>query len=208
MNQIHPTAIIHDNVEIGDNNIIGAYSVIGDNVVIGSNNNIGNHCDIGGPFWRNNKANYCGKVIIGDNNMIVHGVTILSPYEKKETRIGNFNQIFSHSLIGHDVRIQNHVFMAAGSKILGVCNIKNFVTLGADCCIRERITIFRSAIIGMGSAVIRNVSPYNIVAGVPARSLGYKKRAEIIKRSLKRKLSKLIKKIYKIILTFLRGVLK
>ena len=52
-NFIHPTAIIGDNVILGDNNYIGAYCIIGDQA---------EHK----KYWLQPK----GKVIIGNGNMI------------------------------------------------------------------------------------------------------------------------------------------
>ena len=52
MNNIHPTAIIGDNVILGDNNIIGAY------------------CVIGGPYWCAGRDQCNGNVHIGDGNTI------------------------------------------------------------------------------------------------------------------------------------------
>jgi len=154
MNNIHPTAIIGKNVELGNNNIIGAY------------------CIIGGPYWCAGKDQCNGKVYIGDNNTIVHNVIILSPYRTKETRIGNYNEIYSQNFIGHDAQIGNHVIMTAGCSLAGVVTIQDHVNLGIGTRIHQRIIIGQGAMLGMGAVVVRDVYPYDKVAGVPAKSLG------------------------------------
>jgi len=154
MNQIHPTAIIGDNVELGDNNIIGAY------------------CVIGGPYWTANKDKYNGKVYIGNNNTIVHHVIILSPFRTKETRIGNWNEIYSQNFIGHDTQIGNHILMTAACRLAGVVTIQDYVNLGIGTKIHQRLVIGEGAMLGMGCVVVRDVSPYDKVAGIPAKSLG------------------------------------
>lgn len=40
-NNVHPTAIVHESVKIGNNNIIGAYTVISADCIIGNHNIIG-----------------------------------------------------------------------------------------------------------------------------------------------------------------------
>ncbi|HSG61669.1 MAG TPA: hypothetical protein VLA24_09570, partial [Pseudomonadales bacterium] len=60
-NDIHPTAIIYDCVDIGRGNKIGAYAVIGSNGEI-----------------RNCKE-FNGRVVIGDGNVISEHVTIQRP---------------------------------------------------------------------------------------------------------------------------------
>lgn len=194
MNQIDPTAIIGDNVELGDNNIIGAY------------------CVIGGPYWSNawegeKHDQRAGKVIIGDNNLIVHQVTILSPLRTKETRIGNNNRIYSHNFIGHDVRIYNRIIMTAGCLLAGMVTIQNQVNLGMGTAIKERLTIGQGAQLGMGSVIIRDVLPYDKVVGNPARSIGlntanidrYVSQTTGIKKLIYKLVMKIWNKIYKII---------
>jgi len=154
MNNIHPTAIIGDNVVLGDNNIIGA------------------NCVIGGEYWCAGEDKCNGKVFIGDNNTIVHGVVILSPYRTKETRIGDFCEIYSGNFIGHDAQIGNHVIMTAGCKLAGVVTIHDWVNLGVGTNIHQRKTIGEGAMLGMGCVIIEDVKPYGKVVGVPAKEIG------------------------------------
>ena len=154
MNNIHSTAIIGSNVELGDNNIIGPY------------------CVIGGPYWTAGKDLCNGKVYIGDNNTIVNAVIILSPFRTEETRIGNYNEIYSQCFIGHDAQIGDHVIMTAACRLAGVCTIQDFVNMGIGTKIHQRIVIGEGAMLGMGSVIIHNVLPYDKVAGVPAKSIG------------------------------------
>ena len=157
MNQIHDTALIGDNVVIGDGNIIAAY------------------CIIGGPYYRDNKDCNKGKVFIGNNNTIGPHAIIASPMNTKETRIGNDNGIYDHVYIGHDVRIYNHVTITASSALGGHTVIRNHAFLGLGTVTHPRISVGRAAMVGMGSVVIRNVMPSDKVVGVPARSLGFVK---------------------------------
>jgi len=155
MNHIHPTAIIGSNVELGNDNIIGAY------------------CIIGGPYYTANKNLCNGKIYIGNNNTIVHSVIILSPFRTTETRIGDWNEIYSQNFIGHDVIIGNHVIMTAACRIAGVVTIEDYVNLGIGTKIHQRMTIGEGAMLGMGSVIVKGVLPYDKVVGVPAKSIGY-----------------------------------
>ena len=154
MNSVHSTAIIGKNVILGDNNIIGAY------------------CVIGGPYWCAGEDLCNGKVYIGNNNTIVHHVVILSPYRTKSTVIGDYNEIYSQNFIGHDAHLGNHIIMTAGCSLAGVVTIQDKVNLGIGTRIHQRVTVGQGAMLGMGSVVVRDVLPYDKVAGVPAKSLG------------------------------------
>ncbi len=76
MNSIHRTAVIGENVRLGNGNVVEPYAVITGNVVIGDNNWIGPHVVIGAPpehrehhpipFINFNP----GQIVIGSRNVI------------------------------------------------------------------------------------------------------------------------------------------
>ncbi len=54
----------------------------------------------------------------------------------------------------------------------GVITIEEDVWIGANCVITPNVTIGRGAVVGAGAVVTRDVEPYAIVGGVPARVIG------------------------------------
>ncbi|MBF0124904.1 MAG: CatB-related O-acetyltransferase [Magnetococcales bacterium] len=67
----------------------------------------------------------------------------------------------------------------------GPTTIGNDVWIGYDCSIREGVTVGDGAIIGMKALVAKDVPPYSVVGGVPARILRYRFSQKIIERLLK-----------------------
>lgn len=65
--------------------------------------------------------------------------------------------------------------------------IGNDVWIGNNVLIKSGIIIGDGAIIGMGSIVTKNVEPYSIVAGVPAKIIKYRFEPQIIKKLLDQK---------------------
>ena len=55
--------------------------------------------------------------------------------------------------------------------IAGRVKIENFASIGANSTILPDITIGQGAIVGAGAVVTKNVKPYEVVAGNPARFL-------------------------------------
>ena len=153
-NKIHPTAIIYDNVEMGMNNTIGAYAVIG-----------------GDGEIRDTIGEYKGRVVIGDNNIISEHVTIQRPYEKSQTIIGNNNYIMVHAHVSHDVVIGDNTEICGGSMLLGYCKIEDNARLKVGCIVRNRITVGKNSIVGMGSVVVKSVEQNTTVVGNPAKPL-------------------------------------
>jgi len=151
-NNIHKTAIIYSNVQLGTGNTIGAFCVIGSNGEI-----------------RGTK-DFNGRVIIGDNNIISEMVTIQRPAnETQRTAIGSNNLIMAHTHIGHDVTIGNNTELCTGTIVGGYAQIKDGAKIKLGVTIRNRIIIGERALIGMGSIVVKNVESDSIVKGNPAK---------------------------------------
>ena len=153
-NFIHPTAIIGDNVILGDNNYIGAYCIIGDPA---------EHK----KFWGEKK----GTVIIGDNNIITGLVTIDAGTEEP-TIIESNCFIMKHAHIGHDCWIGSNVTISCGAKIGGHSIIKPYSNIGLNAVLHQFTTIERGCMIGASAFIKGETEEFTKYAGVPARKIG------------------------------------
>jgi len=111
---------------------------------------------VGERTWIGDHANICaeaGHIIIGKACLIANAVTIISCTHgiKPDT------YMFDQPLIRQDVHIGDDVWIGAGVTVLPGSQI------GAG------------AIVGAGAVVRGTVEPYDIVVGVPARSIGSRK---------------------------------
>ncbi len=152
-NYIHQTAIIYPNVKLGTGNYIGAYSVIGSN----------------GEIRGVNQNTFEGFVSIGNNNVISEHVTIQRPYNRAATYVGDNNIIMAHSHIGHDAIIGNNTEICTGVIIGGYAIIKDDVKLKLGVTVRNRITVNKGALVGLGGVVVKEVKAGAVVYGNPAR---------------------------------------
>ena len=156
-NEIHPTAIIYEDVELGDNNYIGAY------------------CIIGAPpehkkHWDN--PNPWSKVIIGNNNVITGLVTIDGCTDGQGTIIKDNCFIMKHAHIGHDCTINNNVTISCGAKIGGHSVIGEKSNIGLNAVLHQFSNIKVGCMIGASAFFKGESEPYTKYAGVPAKSLG------------------------------------
>jgi len=70
----------------------------------------------------------------------------------------------------YNAKIPNGVNWSSHKKT----NIGNDVWIGTKSVILSNITIGEGAIIGAGSVVVKNVEPYEIVGGVPAKHIRFR----------------------------------
>ncbi|MBQ3060411.1 MAG: acyltransferase [Desulfovibrio sp.] len=89
-------------------------------------------------------------------------------------------EIGAHTAIGPGtvIRAANHRFERKDTPIMrqghqpGEVIIESDVWIGANCVITPDVRIGRGAVVGAGAVVTRNVAPFSIVGGVPARLIG------------------------------------
>lgn len=178
MNDIHPTAIITGEVEIGTGNTIGPHVVICGPCKIGDNNWIGPGVVIGTPgeyqgrphatSWTEGSG---GFVSIGSNNVLREYVTVhVSP--NSETKIGNGCYVMSKTYIPHDAVLEDNAKLASMVILGGFVHIGESAYLGMGAIVHQRLVIGAGAMVGMGSVVTRNVPPLAKSYGVPAKVIG------------------------------------
>lgn len=146
--------------EIGD----GRGVFIGDNCVIYPRNRL-----VLGDLNANRDAN----IVLGNNVLINAGGYISG---EGGLEIGNF------VLIGPNVNILSagHEFGDCDKPIqkqgltYGKIKIEDDAWIGAGSVVLQGLTIGRGAVVGAGSVVTRNVPPYAIVIGNPARIVKYR----------------------------------
>lgn len=125
---------------------------------IGKNVFIDEHC-----YFR-----YPWKIFISDNVVINRGCNFYPSFENSDSKIA----------IGNDVVIgPGVVFFGAGhapdsttrNNISESIEIKANAYIGGNSIIRYGVTIGENSVIGAGSVVVKDVTPFSIFAGNPAK---------------------------------------
>ena len=86
-------------------------------------------------------------------------------------KIGNGVKINIGAHIHHDCKIGKYVTIAPKALLLGNVNVGEHAYIGGNATIKQRIKIGKGAIVGAGAVVTKNVKNFDIVAGVPAKSI-------------------------------------
>lgn len=113
-----------------------------------------------------------GSLVLGDN-------VAVSPCAHLGADAGRI-EIGAHTAIGPGtvIRAANHRFERQDLPIMrqghqpGQVIVEEDVWIGANCVITPDVRIGRGAVVGAGAVVTRNVAPFTIVGGVPAKLIG------------------------------------
>ncbi|MBE9019663.1 acyl-ACP--UDP-N-acetylglucosamine O-acyltransferase [Chroococcidiopsidales cyanobacterium LEGE 13417] len=185
---IHHTAAIHPGAELHPTVEVGPYAVIGREVKVGPETTIGAHVVLEGPTEigaRNQifpgaaiglepqDLKYDGgssMVKIGDGNRIREYVTINRATRTGETTIiGNNNLLMAYAHVGHNCIIEDSVTIANGVALAGHIHIESRATISGVLGVHQFVHIGKLAMVGGMSRIARDVPPYMLVEGNPAR---------------------------------------
>jgi UDP-2-acetamido-3-amino-2,3-dideoxy-glucuronate N-acetyltransferase len=147
------TAIVDDGAEIGEGSRVWHFVHVCGGARIGKGVSLGQNVFIG------------NKVIIGDNCKIQNNVSVYDNVYLEDGVFCGPSMVFTNvynprSLIERKDQYLDTV-------------VKRGATLGANCTIVCGVTIGEYAFIGAGSVINKDVKPYALMVGVPARQIGW-----------------------------------
>lgn len=185
---IHPTAVVHSGAELHPTVQVGAYAVIGEQVKVGPGTQIGAHVVLEGriEIGARNQI-FPGAVIgsepqdlkydgslnlikIGDNNRIREYVTINRATRAGEaTILGNENLLMAYVHVAHNCHLEDQVIIANAVSLAGHVHIESQARISGILGIHQFVHIGRLAMVGAMSRIDRDVPPFMLVEGNPAR---------------------------------------
>ena len=186
---IHPTAIIENNVILGKNVTIEAFAVIKSEVKIGDDCKISSHAVIE-PFVEMGQGNIVhphvvlgglpqdisfntstvSLLTIGDNNVFREGFTAHRATLKNEsTVIGSDCYFMNNSHVAHDCKIGNKTIFANNVAIGGFVEIGDNVFMGGAVVVHQFCRIGSYAIVQGTTGLNKDVIPFMLIAGYPAK---------------------------------------
>jgi UDP-2-acetamido-3-amino-2,3-dideoxy-glucuronate N-acetyltransferase len=151
--QAHPTAIIDEGCEIGAGTKIWHFSHIMPNCKVGENCNIGQNVVIS------------PEVVLGKNVKVQNNVSIYSGVTCEDDVFLGPSMVFTNVINPRSALNRRNQF----AKTI----VRKGASIGANATIICGNEIGEFALIGAGAVVTKSVAPYALVAGNPARQMGW-----------------------------------
>ncbi len=150
---VHPTAIVDDGAQIGEGSRIWHWAHVCSGAQIGKDCSLGQNVFVG------------NKVTIGNNVKIQNNVSVYDNVTLEDDVFCGPSMVFTNvynprSAVPRKNEYRNTL-------------VKRGATLGANCTIVCGVTIGEYAFVGAGAVVNRDVPAYALMAGVPAKHIGW-----------------------------------
>jgi UDP-2-acetamido-3-amino-2,3-dideoxy-glucuronate N-acetyltransferase len=153
---IHPTAIIDPGASIGEGTRVWHW------VHVCAGARIGADCSLGQNVFVGNR------VAIGRNVKIQNNVSVYDNVTLEDDVFCGPSMVFTNVYNPRSAVSRKHEYRDT--------LVKRGATLGANCTIVCGVTIGEHAFVGAGAVVNRDVAPFALVVGVPARQVGWMSR--------------------------------
>ncbi|HWA34492.1 MAG TPA: acyl-ACP--UDP-N-acetylglucosamine O-acyltransferase [Cyclobacteriaceae bacterium] len=187
----HPLANVHPEAVIGNNVIIEPFATIQKNVVIGDGSWIGPNAVVweGSRIGKNVKIypgasvssipqdlKFAGEqteTFVGDNTVIRESVTISrGTADKHKTVIGKNCLLMAYVHIAHDCIIGNNCIFANAVQVAGHVTIEDWAIIGGASALHQFVKVGAHVMLSGGSLVRKDVPPYTKAAREPLTYAG------------------------------------
>ncbi|MBU1962819.1 MAG: acetyltransferase [Gammaproteobacteria bacterium] len=150
---IHPTAIVDEGAQIGEGSRIWHWAHVCAGAIIGKGVSLGQNVFVG------------HKVVIGARCKIQNNVSVYDNVTLEEGVFCGPSMVFTN--------VYNPRSLVERKSEYRDTLVKKGATLGANCTIVCGITIGEFAFIGAGAVINKDVKPYALMVGVPAKQIGW-----------------------------------
>lgn len=150
---IHPTAIIDEGAQIGEGTRIWHWVHVCGQALIGSGCSLGQNVFVGND------------VVIGNNVKIQNNVSVYDAVTLEDDVFCGPSMVFTNVYNPRSAVERKNEYRRT--------LVRKGATLGANCTIVCGTTIGEHAFVAAGAVITRDVPAYALMAGVPARQIGW-----------------------------------
>jgi UDP-2-acetamido-3-amino-2,3-dideoxy-glucuronate N-acetyltransferase len=153
----HESSYIDENVVIGDDTKVWHFSHVLSGSEIGNNCSFGQNCVVG------------PKVTIGNGVKVQNNISIYEGVEVEDDVFLGPSMVFTNVINPRAFIIRKEEFKKTV--------LKKGCSIGANATVVCGVTIGEYALIGSGAVVNKDVKPYALMVGIPAKQIGWVSKA-------------------------------
>lgn len=175
---IGPNVVIESDCVIGDDSLIEANAVILNGTKIGRNVIIHPGVVLGTPGFGYERQSDGTLIdfpqiagIVIEDNVEIGANTCIDRGALGDTLIHSGTKIDNLVHISHNVEIGHDCMVPAHATLGGSVTVGDRTWIGLGSTVREKLSIGKDSLVGMGAVVVKNVGDGVVVAGVPAQVL-------------------------------------
>ena len=150
---IHPSAIVDAGAQIGEGSRVWHFAHVCAGARIGKGVSLGQNVFVG------------NKVVIGDQCKVQNNVSVYDNVTLEEGVFCGPSMVFTNVYNPRALIERKHEYRPT--------LVKRGATLGANSTIVCGVTVGEFAFVGAGAVINKNVPPYALMVGVPARQVGW-----------------------------------
>jgi UDP-2-acetamido-3-amino-2,3-dideoxy-glucuronate N-acetyltransferase len=150
---LHPSAIVDEGAQIGEGSRVWHFVHVCGGARIGKGVSLGQNVFVG------------NKVTIGDKCKIQNNVSVYDNVTLEEGVFCGPSMVFTN--------VYNPRSLIERKNEYRDTLVKKGATLGANCTIVCGVTVGEYSFVGAGAVINKDVNPYSLMVGIPARQIGW-----------------------------------
>lgn len=186
---IHPTAVVEKGAQLAEGVAVGPFCYVGPKVRLGAGTRLIGHATVvgrttlgeGNIVWPYatlgsdpQDLKFRGEdseLVVGDRNEIRENATLHKGTANGGgvTRVGSDNLIMVGVHVAHDCKVGSHVILANNVQLAGHIVVEDHAAIAGVSAVHHFVTVGRYAYVAGMTRVVRDVPPFMVVEGNPAR---------------------------------------
>ncbi len=167
---VGPFVVIEAGVRVGENAVIQTGSVLHSGSIIGAGCRVGPYVVVGGEPMDTAFRGEPSFTVLESRVTLREFVTVhRASGEGNETRVGADTLVMSSAHVSHNVQVGQNCVLTTQVQLGGHAQVGDYAVLGAAAMVHQHCRIGTQVMLGAGGAANRDVLPFSMATGNPAR---------------------------------------
>jgi len=167
---VGPSVVIEDGVQVGADAVIETGSVLHAGSRVGAGCRVGPYAVLGGEPMDTAFRGEPSFAVLEERVVLREFATVhRASGEGSETRVGADTLVMSYAHVSHNARVGKHCVLTTQVQLGGHTQIGDYAVLGSAAILHQGCRVGAYAMYGAGSASNRDILPYSMARGNPAR---------------------------------------